>query len=212
MLRTGRVTDLGLRSDITQNQDSDVIQETSRVTDLGLRSDVLSRQDSKTISDTMTMVEPSMFVDRVSKLSTKQDNDLFPTPVVLPSDNNQKKKLLLPLKRRVSSQKFGAFLKNRGGRGYSLVGVGSRSEALNFGADAALRSLSATFKVVPIGGMVEDHRVSIGSGLGHFREYRISRGVNIVTPGTFIQKRGERLVTVQERSLLQGARKGRGWL
>lgn len=89
------------------------------------------------------------------------------------------------------------------------MGIGSKKQATFLGARASKASLAATFRVRPTGRRInKPKREPSLRGLGKiFREATIRKGKPIPTPGQFIEKRGKRLTTRKEVSLLQAARK-----
>lgn len=128
-----------------------------------------------------------------------------------PGSENVFKKLS-PTSRVRLEKAYAVFVKNRGK--FVKTGVGlTRGEAVSFGARKTLGTLGATFRVTQEG-MTSKKDFGVDRGVReYFREYRIRQGRKILTPDTFIQKRGKRLVTSQERNLLQLARKkGGGFL
>jgi len=96
---------------------------------------------------------------------------------------------------------FVALLKRRGK--FSKVSpVVSKEAAIDIGAMASKRSLGATFKIeevsgVPVSGLETGY---YGRTSQSFRTYKVVKGRPVALENTFIEKRGTRLSTPQERT------------
>lgn len=86
---------------------------------------------------------------------------------------------------------------------FELIGKSEPlGSALKKGTEASKKTLSATFKLVPKGyTRKQDVKFKVPTEL--FREYKIRKGKKIATPLEFIEKRGKRLSTKAEVSLIQ---------
>ena len=96
---------------------------------------------------------------------------------------------------------------------FRTIGSGlTEEQAISLGFDKTIQTLGATFRVRKTGKRIKapTRRVSKPGRLRElFREFKIRKGQRVSTPGTFIQRRGKRLVTKAERVSIQRARKSR---
>jgi hypothetical protein len=92
---------------------------------------------------------------------------------------------------------------------FVTVGRGTKAVAVRIGERQALGSLAATFRVRPSGEFLDVNQAekSLTPNARIFRGYKVSHGQKIPLEDTWIQRRGKRLVTFTERSLLQTARR-----
>lgn len=95
------------------------------------------------------------------------------------------------------------------GKPVYLKGIAPKELAILRGESSALKgktALSARFGIEPTKYRVRN--VNVRSPYKNlFREFKVRQGKAIITPNTFIQKRGKRLTTSDERKLIQLARK-----
>jgi len=104
---------------------------------------------------------------------------------------------------------FKTYYYSKGNKIY-LGGISGKAEAIFKGEKKVLNDLSARFGIEETNKLVKGNNVNASPRYNkYFREFKIVKGKNIKTPNVFIQKRGKRLSTSIERSLIQKARKKR---
>jgi len=112
--------------------------------------------------------------------------------------------------KKVLLESFRVLIKEKGKE--RLIGTGlSRTTALDVGAERTLKTLSATFRIEKEASRKDVISAPTGAFKrfeASFREFKIKKGQRVSTPDTFIQKRGTRLGTFEERKLIQKARRG----
>ena len=119
------------------------------------------------------------------------------------------KKALLQKTSRDNTPGFDLLIKRKGK--YELVGQDfSRKAGLDFLASKLKRTLQATGELVPTG---QTAKITKTTGTydkfsNEFRNYKVKKGKKIPLRNTIIQKRGYRLGTSFETSLIQKAKKG----
>lgn len=102
---------------------------------------------------------------------------------------------------------YKTYVVSRGVKVY-LPGITSKQKAIFKGQERAIKTLSATFGVEKTPYKVSVDNVNTKNFYQDlFREFKIRQGKAIKTPDVFIQKRGKRLVTKEERRAIQEARK-----
>jgi len=108
-----------------------------------------------------------------------------------------------------SAKAFAAFIKRKGK--YIRVSPAlTKEEALGFGALFARKTLAATFKVQQVEGSPQNRPELIGKFnqlKNIFRAYQIRKGQRVPLVDTYIQRRGTRLGSIEERKAIQIARK-----
>lgn len=112
------------------------------------------------------------------------------------------------LEKKISKKKpaFQAWIKTRG-KFISLGVPTTKGRARRLGAERALQTLSATFKVVPTRLTTELEDIGFQPSPNIFRTYKILKGRRVPLEETWIQKRGKRLLSRTERISIQIARK-----
>lgn len=87
-----------------------------------------------------------------------------------------------------------------------LPGVRTKAQALQVGEAEALQKLVATFGIERTNTRVKAKPTQFKVNLNQFRNYRIRGGKRLQLQNEFIQRRGKRLSSLSERSLIQQAR------
>lgn len=183
---------------------------TKTVQDIAFIQKQATRQ--QTVQKQRQLLRTIQAQELLTRQRTRQRTGLRQRPRPLPPPRRPKPELLARLSRakpeRGESPAFAAFIKRRGE--FVLLGKGlTKRQALTLGSTSARRSLAATFRVTPTGGTVRQPISRARPNLSGFREFRRVKGKRVRTPGTFIQKRGTLLGTLQERRRIQAARRRR---
>jgi len=195
-----------------------VVQPVQRVSPLSVVKPVQSVQPVQIVQP-VQKVQPIQVVQPIQQVQPVQEvspiQSIIPVEPLVPVTPipwipvPKSKKLALERSQLLKSRarEFLAQLKVRGR--FVTIGKGSRSEAIKLGARGALGSLAATFRVVPSGNVLNVNPSSETAYIPSakiFRTYKVVKGQKVPLENTWIQRRGQRLVTSQERSSLQGAR------
>jgi hypothetical protein len=122
-----------------------------------------------------------------------------------PTDPQTKRLLGIELPKEEKKKGYSLFIRRYGK--FKEVGTGyTREAALDVGTQKVVKSIAATFKIVPTGG--EATRANIASGV--FAAYAPTlRPPKKFAPDTFVQKRGTRLSSGGEISDIQAARRNK---
>lgn len=135
------------------------------------------------------------------------------TPIEIPPEEKKIQFLKTKKETRKKSPGFLVFVRRKG-KFTSISLPATKEAALDIGAGYVKRGLASTFKIVPTR---EEAKTNARTGAfsrfsSTFREFEIRKGQRRNTPLQFIEKRGTRLSTTEERRAIRSARASSNFL
>jgi hypothetical protein len=108
---------------------------------------------------------------------------------ILPSRTDEDQSRLYSRQSKVSGSAFNVEVKERG-KWVSQNVAFSKEQAGLLAQKRLKQTLAATARIVPVKKAIQKANILFTPKKGEFRQYRISKGRKIATPGTFIQEIG----------------------